>query len=185
MEDSLEDSSTICATLCCLCRLTLAKDTRKKKRFHGRSCGNAKQTLQQISDVPLHLLAEIRDPSALICKDCEKILENISKLTKQLQNLRSQVLQNLQALNHRNEQARMARKRPISCSNIDNHTRNNPTVAHGVTEASTIIHRPPSNLSSNNSLVSDNMSGSEEQMTADAILSTAMVSPPLTVSVLM
>lgn len=124
-------------------------------------------------------------PALWYAKIVKKILENISKLTKQLQNLRSQVLQNLQALNHRNEQARMARKRPISCSNIDNHTRNNPTVAHGVTEASTIIYRPPSNLSSNNSLVSDNMSGSEEQMTADAILSTAMVSPPLTVSVLM
>lgn len=79
----MEDPSTICATLCCLCRLTLAEDTRKKKRFHGRSCENAKQTLQQISDVPLHLLVEINDPSALLCKDCEKSLENISKLTKQ------------------------------------------------------------------------------------------------------
>lgn len=58
-------------------------------------------------------------------------------------------------------------------------------LAHGVTETSTIIHTLPSNLSSNNSLASDNMSGSEEQMTADAILSTTTISPPLTVSVLM
>lgn len=174
----MEDDS-----LCCLCRLSLPNDSRKKKRLHGRSCEKAKQTLQQLSNVPLDLLMETSHPNASLCKDCEKCLDSIGKLTTQLQNFRSQVIQKLQALN-RTEQARIVRKRPSQSFSSSDHDENNsiPPVA---TE-STTIHMPTSCLSNENSVLTNIMSCSEEQTTTDTALYTdepTHSSPPLTVSI--
>ena len=65
-------------------------------QLHGRSCKKAKQTLQQLFDVPLDQL-ETSHPNVSLCKDCEKCLASIGRLTIQLQNFCSQVLQKLRA----------------------------------------------------------------------------------------
>ena len=164
-------------SLCCLCRLSLPADSRKKKRFHGRSCEKSKRTLQQLSSVSLDLLVETSHPNASLCKDCEKCLDSINKLTTQLQNLRSQVLQKLGALN-RTEQARIARKRPSqSFSNSDHHENNSiPPVAVGPTTSGI----PTNCLSNENSELPPTVS-----CTTDTTLSTeepTHSSPSITVS---
>ena len=35
--------------LCCLCHLSISKDSRKKKRFHGTSCTKAKAILANLT----------------------------------------------------------------------------------------------------------------------------------------
>ena len=77
--------------ICCLCRLSLPADLRKIKQLHGQSCEKAKQTLQQLSDVPLDQLVETSHPNASLCRDCEKCLDSIGRLIIQLQSFRSQV----------------------------------------------------------------------------------------------
>ena len=178
----MEENSS--STLCCLCRLALPEDSRKKKRLHGRSCEKVKQTLQQLSDVPLDLLLETSHPNASLCKDCGKCLDSIGKLTTQLQKLRSQVFQKLQTLNI-TEQARIARKRPSqSFSNIDHH--GNSSMPPPVAAESATIHIPTSCLSNENSVLPNIVSCSEVQTTTDTTLSTdepTHNSPPLTVSI--
>ena len=155
--------------ICCLCRLSLPADSRKMKRLHGRSCEKAKQTLQQLSDVPLDQLEETSHPNASLCRDCEKCLDSIGRLTIQLQSFRSQVLQKLRALN-RTEQARIARKRPSNSGN-----NSVPPVA---TER-------PATTSDMPTINNNSMSTSSEQNATDTTLSTeepTHSSPSITVS---
>ena len=53
----------------------------EKKQLYGQICKKAKQTLQQLSDVPLDQL-ETSHPNASLCKDCEKCLGSIASITK-------------------------------------------------------------------------------------------------------
>jgi len=124
----------------------------------------------------------ISNPDAVLCKDCERNLDNISKLTKCSQNIHSQVLQKLHALNRNKQTRRIARKRSPSCLTNDSHMSNSATSDYGATEASNILYMSPSYSSS---LASDNLSDSTsgEQMTTNATLSTTQISPLVTVCV--
>ena len=69
--------------LCCLCHLSISKDSRKRKRFHGTSCTKAKAILANLTTVSFKVsledVAELSDCNAILCNGCEGLLDTIGK----------------------------------------------------------------------------------------------------------
>ena len=83
---------------CCLCRTCAAVDRRRIKKFHGSSCDTARQVLCTLSDYPLGSLVETSDPSAILCKVCEKKLTTIHTLQTQLSSTKEDIWRLLSSL---------------------------------------------------------------------------------------
>ena len=87
---------------CCLCRLSVEGNHRKRKRFHARSCDIARLVICSVSSVALNY-KELKDPNALLCLSCDKLLRDLQTAEKKVNNFRWQItekLQRLQAENH-------------------------------------------------------------------------------------
>lgn len=84
--------------LCCLCRSSLAKDRRRRRKLHGQSCSSLKEQLQDLSSVPLASLVETADDNAYLCNSCEKQLTSIAILEAKLAELRSGIRASLSTL---------------------------------------------------------------------------------------
>ena len=68
------------ALSCCLCRKTLAKDKRRRRKLHGPSCLTMKEHLQKLSSVSLESLVETSDENAYLCSSCEVQLKSVESL---------------------------------------------------------------------------------------------------------
>ena len=71
------DVNELWGELCCLCRLLILKESRKRKRFHGTSCAKAKAILANLATVSLSVsledVAELSDRNTLLCNGCERL----------------------------------------------------------------------------------------------------------------
>ena len=71
------DMNELRGKLCCLCRLLILQDSRKRKRFHGTSCAKAKAILANLTTVSLSVsledVAELSDRKAILCTGCERL----------------------------------------------------------------------------------------------------------------
>ena len=86
------------ASCCCLCRDSVSKDHRRKKRLHGEGCKTAKAVLKEVLCAPLETLVETRDPTSVLCYTCERTLSNIHSLTARVETLKANVRRKLSAL---------------------------------------------------------------------------------------
>ena len=68
--------------LCCLCRESVTKDHRRRKRLHGPSCALVFEKLQELAG--LSNFTTIRDTDAFLCMNCEKIIIDLTKLQKKV-----------------------------------------------------------------------------------------------------
>ena len=75
---------------CCLCQDEVS-DHRRRKRFHGTSCANAKAQLGKVMGGRVDDLEELRDPSAALCNTCERALNTISNLETRISSLRQEI----------------------------------------------------------------------------------------------
>ncbi len=76
---------------CCLCCETLPEDHRKRKKFHGHSCNEARAVAARMSPVPLNSIPETSNPTAVLCFRCEKKLNDINSLEVKLSSLKADV----------------------------------------------------------------------------------------------
>ena len=91
---------TLCAIMsipCCLCRRYLDDNHRKRKKFHGRSCDTARLVICSISSGALNS-TELRDPNAMLCLSCDKLLKDLKATEAKLSTLRQQVTEILQGM---------------------------------------------------------------------------------------
>ena len=79
------------ALSCCLCRKTLAKDKRRRRKLHGPSCLTMKEHLQKLSSVSLESLVETSDENAYLCSSCEVQLKSVESLEDKLSGLKSEI----------------------------------------------------------------------------------------------
>ena len=108
--------ASLCCLRCCLCRLSVEGNHRKRKRFHGHSCNTARLVLCSVSSVALNYV-ELRDPNALLCLSCDKLLRNLQAAEMNVKNLRQQVsekLQQIQRAGHGNDDI-PSKKQRIGC----------------------------------------------------------------------
>ena len=83
--------------LCCLCRFSVDGDHRKRKQLHGRSCDTDRAVVSNILENALDM-TELKDPAALLCINCDKILNNIKTTEEKLKKLHSTIKERLTAL---------------------------------------------------------------------------------------
>lgn len=83
---------------CCLCRETLSKDKRRRRKLHGPSCSIFKAQMQSMSSVSLESLVETGDKDAYLCSSCETQLKSIGTLEVKLAELKSQIKKKLSNL---------------------------------------------------------------------------------------
>lgn len=78
---------------CCLCKQTLARDRRRKRKLHGDQGKSAaiKEQLQALSSVPLDSLIETRDKDAYLCSGCENQITSFSSLNDKVAKLRRDI----------------------------------------------------------------------------------------------
>ena len=99
-----------------MCRLSVEGNHRKRKRFHGHSCDTARLVLCSVSSVALNYV-ELRDPNALLCLSCDKLLRNLQAAETNVKNLHQQVsekLQQIQRAGHGNDDI-PSKKQRIGC----------------------------------------------------------------------
>lgn len=78
--------------------VSVERDHRRKKKFHGASCNTAKQTLSTLSEYPLDCLVETSDPSAILCHACERTLTTIHSLEAKVVGMKEDVKRLLSSL---------------------------------------------------------------------------------------
>ena len=76
---------------CCLCRNPAPTDHRRRKKLHGASCAKAKAVLKEVLCVPLEALVETSDPTAVLCYNCERTLNNIDTLVTKAETLKEDI----------------------------------------------------------------------------------------------
>ena len=75
---------------CCICLTPFATTTqkRKRKKFHGASCENSKEILNEISisqtTLPLSSYVETSEKYAYLCHHCHSQTDKIIKLREEL-----------------------------------------------------------------------------------------------------
>ena len=129
---------------CCLCRFSVDGDHRKRKRLHGRSCDTARAVVCKILDNALDF-TDIKDPAALLCISCDKLLNNIKTTEVKLEKMYSTIKERLTALQMNS-----------AADNEENGSRKRPRVQEeSVTDAVTSESFPTSSHQIESSLASE------------------------------
>ena len=83
---------------CSLCRESLSSDHRRKKKLHGPGCAISKMVLLELMSTINGVFPTLQDSDALLCHICELSLNNIKKLEKKIDDLKTKVRDQLSAL---------------------------------------------------------------------------------------
>ena len=71
---------------------------KKRRKLHGVSAKRLKDTLAGLSQKPLEVLLETRDPNAYLCNQCEKQLDSLVDLEAKLTATRLCIVEKLSSL---------------------------------------------------------------------------------------
>ena len=85
------------SSLCCLCRLSVEGNHRKRKRFNGRSCDTARLVLCSVSSVALSHV-NFKNPNAMLCISCDKLLNSLQAAEVKVEKIRQQIIEKLQEM---------------------------------------------------------------------------------------
>ena len=77
---------------CCLCCNSMdSVDRRRRKKIHGKSCNDAKQTLSRLFSVQMNSIPEFSNSTAVLCWQCEKKLKDINSLELKLEGIKAEI----------------------------------------------------------------------------------------------
>ena len=103
------------ACSCCLCCNRLhSVDHRRRKKLHGKSCNDAKQTLSRLTPVQINTIPDFSNSTAILCWQCEKKLKDINSLELKLESIKAEIQSMISmVIDHRNPTSSRVPSTPV------------------------------------------------------------------------
>ena len=89
------------ACSCCLCCNSLHAVDHRRKKLHGKTCNDAKQTLSRLSPLQINTIPEFSNSAAILCWQCEKKLKDINSLELKLESIKAEIQSMISMLSDR------------------------------------------------------------------------------------